>query len=163
MTVTDELLINAEHYAASFDKGDLPLPPARQIAIVACMDARLNVYGLLGLSEGDAHVIRNAGGVVTQDELRSLAISQRLLGTKEIVLIHHTDCGMLTFEDDNFRQAIEAETGVKPTWAAEAFTDLDADVRQNIARIHAETSIPIKDSVRGFVYDVVTGALREVH
>ena len=157
MTVTDELLTNAETYAAGFDKGDLPLPPAKHIAIVACMDARLNVYGLLGLSEGDAHVIRNAGGIVTQDELRSLAISQRLLGTTEIVLIHHTDCGMLTFTDDAFRSSIEAETGVKPTWAAEAFTDLDADVRQNIARIKAETSIPVKDSVRGFVYDVTDG------
>ena len=120
------------------------------------------MYGLLGLSEGDAHLIRNAGGIVTQDELRSLAISQRLLGTTEIILIHHTDCGMLTFTDDEFRPSIEAETGIKPTWAAEAFTDLDVDVRQNIARIHAETAIPIKDSVRGFVYDVATGALREV-
>jgi carbonic anhydrase len=162
MTVTDELLINAQHYAAAFDKGDLPLPPAKRIAVLACMDARLNVYGLLGLSEGDAHVIRNAGGIVTQDELRSLAISQRLLGTTEIVLIHHTDCGMLTFTDDGFRQSIEAETGVKPTWAAEAFTDLDADVRQNIARIRAEGAIPVKDSIRGFVYDVATGSLREV-
>jgi carbonic anhydrase len=162
VSVTDELLRNAENYAATFDKGDLPLPPARHIAIVACMDARLNVYGLLGLSEGDAHVIRNAGGIVTQDELRSLAISQRLLGTTEIVLIHHTDCGMLTFTDDVFRRSIEAETGVKPTWAAEAFADLDADVRQNIARIHAETSIPHKESVRGFVYDVVKGSLSEV-
>jgi len=162
VTTTDQLLLNAEHYADSFDKGGLPLPPAKNIAILACMDARLNVYGLLGLSEGDAHVIRNAGGVVTQDELRSLAISQRLLGTTEIILIHHTDCGMLTFTDDGFRQSIEAETGIKPTWAAEAFTDLDDDVRQNIARIHAEPAIPIKDSVRGFVYDVTTGALREV-
>jgi len=162
MTVTDELVRNAEQYADTFDKGDLPLPPAKHVAVVACMDARLNVYGLLGLSEGDAHVIRNAGGIVTQDELRSLAISQRLLGTAEIILIHHTDCGMLTFKDDEFRQSIEAETGVKPTWAAEAFTDLDADVRQNIARIHAESAIPIKDSVRGFVYDVTAGTLREV-
>ncbi len=162
MSVTDELLRSAAQYAATFDKGDLPLPPARHVAVLACMDARLNVYGLLGLSEGDAHVIRNAGGIVTQDELRSLAISQRLLGTTEIVLIHHTDCGMLTFTDDAFRQAIADETGVKPTWAAEAFTDLDADVRQNIARIRAETSIPHKDSVRGFVYDVTTGVLREV-
>ena len=135
MTVTDELVANAERYAATFDKGSLPLPPARQIAIVACMDARLNPYGLLGLSEGDAHVIRNAGGVVTADELRSLAISQRLLGTKEIVLIHHTDCGMLTFTDDSFRAQVLAETGVKPAWAAEAFDDLDTDVRQSIARI----------------------------
>ena len=162
MTITDELLRNSQRYAETFDKGELPLPPAKHIAIVACMDARLNVYGLLGLSEGDAHVIRNAGGIVTQDELRSLAISQRLLGTTEIILIHHTDCGMLTFKDDEFRQSIEAETGVKPTWAAEAFTDLDADVRQNIARIHAEPAIPLKDSVRGFVYDVTTGVLREV-
>ena len=162
MSVTDELLSNAAQYAAGFDKGHLPLPPARHVAVVACMDARLNVFGLLGLAEGDAHVIRNAGGIVTQDELRSLAISQRLLGTTEIILIHHTDCGMLTFTDDAFRQSIADETGVKPTWAAEAFTDLDADVRQNIARIHAETAIPVKDSVRGFVYDVATGALREV-
>ena len=162
MTVTDELLANAERYAATFDKGDLPMPPARQIAVVACMDARLNPYGLLGLSEGDAHVIRNAGGVITQDELRSLAISQRLLGTREIVLIHHTDCGMLTFTDQGFRDDIVAETGIRPSWASEAFTDLDADVRQSMARIHAETSIPVKDSVRGFVYDVTTGALREV-
>ena len=162
MSVTDELLLNAEHYAAAFDKGDLPLPPAKHVAVVACMDARLNVYGVLGLHEGDAHVIRNAGGIVTQDELRSLAISQRLLGTTEIILIHHTDCGMLTFTDDAFRQSIETETGVKPTWAAEAFTDLDADVRQNIARIRAETAIPHKESVRGFVYDVAKGSLREV-
>jgi carbonic anhydrase len=160
--VTDELLRNAEAYAASFDKGDLPLPPAKHVAVVACMDARLNVYGLLGLAEGDAHVIRNAGGVITQDELRSLAISQRLLATTEIVLVHHTDCGMLTFTDDEFRASIAADTGVKPTWAAEAFSDLDADVRQSIARIAAEPSIPHKDSVRGFVYDVSDGTLREV-
>ena len=162
MSVTDELLANAQAYAASFDKGKLPLPPAKHVAVVACMDARLNIYGLLGLSEGDAHVIRNAGGVVTQDELRSLAISQRLLGTTEIILVHHTDCGMLTFTDDDFRATIERETGVKPTWAAEAFSDLDADVRQNIARIRAEPAIPHRDSVRGFVYDVTTGGLREV-
>ena len=158
MSVTDELLANAEKYAATFDKGDLPLPPARHVAIVACMDARLNPYGLLGLSEGDAHVIRNAGGVITADELRSLAISQRLLGTKEIILIHHTDCGMLTFTDDEFRAQILAETGVKPAWAPEAFNDLDTDVRQSIARIKAEPAIPLKDAVRGFVYDVATGA-----
>ena len=162
MSITDDLLTNAEQYAATFDKGGLPLPPAKQIAIVACMDARLNPYGLLGLSEGDAHVIRNAGGVITQDELRSLAISQRLLGTTEIMLIHHTDCGMLTFSDDEFRTTIQNETGVKPAWAAEAFSDIDADVRQSIARIHAEPAIPFKESVRGFVYDVSTGALREV-
>ncbi|MGB7449867.1 MAG: carbonic anhydrase [Ornithinimicrobium sp.] len=162
MSVTDELLSNARSYADSFHRGDLPLPPARGVAVVACMDARLNVYGLLGLNEGDGHVIRNAGGVVTADALRSLAISQRLLGTTEIVLIHHTDCGMLTFTDDQFRSSIEADTGVKPAWSAETFTDLDADVRQSIARIGADTSIPTKDSVRGFVYDVSTGDLREV-
>ncbi len=162
MSVTDELLANNEAYAARFDKGDLPLPPARKVAIVACMDARLNLYGILGLSEGDAHIIRNAGGVVTDDEIRSLAISQRLLGTEEIILIHHTDCGMLTFTDDEFRRQIEDDTGIKPEWAAEAFTDLDEDVRQSIARIKASPFIPNKDSVRGFVYEVETGRLREV-
>ena len=162
MTTTDDLMVNAERYAASFDKGSLPLPPARGVAVVACMDARLNVYGLLGLSEGDAHVIRNAGGVVTADELRSLAISQRLLGTTEIVLIHHTDCGMLTFTDDAFKASILADTGIKPSWSAEAFTDLDEDVRQSARRILADPFIPHKDSVRGFVYEVETGRLREV-
>jgi carbonic anhydrase len=162
MSVTDDLLANAERYAATFDKGDLPLPPARHIAVLACMDARLNPYGLLGLREGDAHVIRNAGGVVTAGELRSLAISQRLLGTTEIILIHHTDCGMLTFTDDEFKGAIEREVGVKPPWSAEAFTDLDADVRQSVRRILDDPFIPVKDSVRGFVYDVATGKLREV-
>jgi carbonic anhydrase len=162
MSSTDELLANNERYAASFDKGDLPLPPARKTAVVACMDARLNVHGLLGLSEGDAHVIRNAGGVVTDDAIRSLAISQRLLGTEEIILIHHTDCGMLTFTDDDFKAAVEKDTGIRPAWAAEAFSDLDADVRQSIARIKASPFIPNKDSVRGFVYEVETGRLREV-
>jgi carbonic anhydrase len=162
MSVTDELLQNAESYAASFDKGELPLPPAKKIAVLACMDARLNPYGLLGLNEGDAHVIRNAGGVVTDDEIRSLAISQRLLGTEEIVLIHHTDCGMLTFTDDDFKKSVQDETGIKPEWAAEAFDDLDTDVRQSIARIKASPFIPKKDSVRGFVYEVETGKLREV-
>ena len=162
MSTTDELLESAEAYAASFTKGDLPLPPGRKIAIVACMDARLNPYGLLGLSEGDAHVIRNAGGVITADEIRSLSISQRLLGTEEIVLIHHTDCGMLTFTDDEFKQSIQEETGIKPEWAAEAFSDLDADVRQSLARVKASPFIPKKHSVRGFIYDVTDGRLREV-
>jgi carbonic anhydrase len=162
MTVTDQLLANAARYAESFQAGDLPLPPALGVAVVACMDARLNPYGLLGLREGDAHVIRNAGGAVTADTLRSLAISQRLLGTTEIVLIHHTDCGMLTFTDDGFKATIEAEVGVRPAWAAETFTDLDADVRQSAARIAADPFIPRKESVRGFVYDVHTGTLREV-
>ena len=162
MSVTDELLENAKGYAEGFDKSDLPMPPGRKIAIVACMDARLNPYGLLGLQEGDAHVIRNAGGVITDDEIRSLAISQRLLGTEEIVLIHHTDCGMLTFTDDEFKRSIQDETGIKPEWAAEAFPDVDEDVRQSLARVNASPFIPNKDSVRGFVYEVETGNLREV-
>jgi carbonic anhydrase len=162
MSSTDEVLANNEGYAASFDKADLPLPPGRKMAVVACMDARLNVYGALGLEEGEAHVIRNAGGVVSDDVIRSLAISQRLLGTEEIVLIHHTDCGMLTFTDDEFKAAIEKDTGIRPGWAAEAFPDLDGDVRQSIARIKASPFIPNKESVRGFVYDVKTGRLDEV-
>jgi carbonic anhydrase len=162
MSTTDELLRNAEAYAASFDKGDLPLPPARKIAVLACMDARLNPYGLLGLQEGDAHIIRNAGGVVTDDGIRSLSISQRLLGTEEIILIHHTDCGMLTFTDDAFKRAVQDEVGIKPEWAAEAFDDLDEDVRQSLARIKASPFIPRKESVRGFVYEVESGRLREV-
>src|SRR6476646_917755 len=162
MAVTDDLLSNATNYAKAFDRGDLPLPPAKHAAVVACMDARLNVYGLLGLEEGDAHVIRNAGGVVTDDEIRSLAISQRLLATTEIILIHHTDCGMLTFTDDDFRRQVQRDTGIKPEWAVEAFDDLEEDVRQSIARIKASPFIPHKESVRGFVYDVKTGELGEV-
>src|ERR1700761_1327025 len=163
MSNTDDLLANNESYVAEFGaKADLPLPPAVKTAVVACMDARLHVYGALGLKEGDAHVIRNAGGVVTDDAIRSLAISQRLLGTEEIMLIHHTDCGMLTFHDDDFKDAIEQDTGIRPPWAAEAFLDLDGDVRQSIARIKASPFIPNKDSVRGFVYEVETGKLREV-
>ena len=161
MSVTDELLANNQRYADGFT-GPLPMPPAKGVAVVACMDARLNTYALLGLEEGQAHVIRNAGGVITDDEIRSLAISQRLLGTREIILIHHTDCGMLTFTDDDFKAAIQAETGIKPAWSAEAFDDLDADVRQSIARIKASPFVPHKDSVRGFVFDVATGKLSEV-
>jgi carbonic anhydrase len=162
MSVTDELLRNAEQYAESFEKGDLPLPPAKKIAVLACMDARLIPSRILGLEEGDAHIIRNAGGVVTDDEIRSLAISQRLLGTEEIVLIHHTDCGMLTFTDDEFKRSVQEDTGIKPEWAAEAFSDLDEDVRQSIARIRSSPFIPRTDAVRGFVYEVETGRLREV-
>jgi carbonic anhydrase len=162
MSNTDELLKNNESYAEGFDKADLPLPPAKKAAVVACMDARLDVHHILGIEEGDAHVIRNAGGVVTDDAIRSLAISQRLLGTEEIILIHHTDCGMLTFTDDEFRSQIEQDTGVRPTWAAEAFPDLDGDVKQSIARIKASPFVPNKDSVRGFVYEVESGKLREV-
>ena len=161
MSATDEYLKNNEAYAATF-QGPLPLPPSKHVAVVACMDARLNVYGILGLNEGEAHVIRNAGGVVTDDEIRSLAISQRLLGTREIILIHHTDCGMLTFTDDDFKAAIQADTGIKPPWAAEAFGDLEDDVRQSIARIKASPFIPHTDAVRGFVFDVATGKLNEV-
>jgi carbonic anhydrase len=161
MSVTDELLENNARYAESFT-GPLPLPPARQLAVLACMDARLDVYRILGLQAGESHVIRNAGGVVTDDEIRSLAISQRLLGTEEIILIHHTDCGMLTFTDDGFKRSIQDETGIKPEWAAEAFSDLDEDVRQSVARIKASPFVPHKDSIRGFVFDVATGQLNEV-
>jgi carbonic anhydrase len=162
MSVTDELVRNNESYAGSFKKGDLPLPPARHVAVVACMDARLDVHKILGLQEGDAHVIRNAGGAVTDDAIRSLAISQRLLGTTEIVLIHHTDCGMLTFTDDDVKKKIESEVGIRPAFALEAFSDLDDDVRQSIARIKASPFVPHKSNVRGFVYDVRTGKLNEV-
>ena len=162
MTITDELLRNNESYAAGFDKGDLPMPPGKQVAVVACMDARLNVYGALGLEEGDAHVIRNAGGVVTDDVIRSLLISQRLLGTEEIVLIHHTDCGMLTFSDDAVKAQVSDEVGIRPPFALEAFAEPEQDVRQSIARIEASPFVPKKGAVRGFVFDVETGRLREV-
>jgi len=162
MSVTNDLVRNNESYARSFKKGDLPLPPAKHVAVLACMDARLDVHKILGLQEGDAHVIRNAGGAATDDAIRSLAISQRLLGTKEIVLIHHTDCGMLTFKDDDVKSQIESETGIRPAFAFEAFSDLDDDVKQSIARIKSSPFIPHKSSVRGFVYDVRTGLLNEV-
>ena len=162
MSVTDDLLRNNDEFASSFSKGDLPMPPGKALAVVACMDARLNVYALLGLEEGEAHVIRNAGGVVSDDVLRSLVISQRLLGTREVILIHHTDCGMLTFTDDQVKADIEADTGLRPHFALEAFPDLERDIRQSIARITASPFVPNKDSVRGFIYDVKTGALQEV-
>ncbi len=162
MSTTAELLRANEAYADTFDKGDLPIAPARKVAIVTCMDARLDPARMLGLEEGDAHVIRNAGGVVSDDALRSLAISQRLLGTEEIVLIHHTNCGMLTFTDDEFRNQLQAETGLKPEWAVESFTDLDEDVRQSIRRIEHSPFIPRKTAVHGFVYEVESGRLREV-
>ena len=162
MTVTDELLKNNAEFARNFSKGDLPMPPGKGLAVVACMDARLNVYALLGLEEGQAHVIRNAGGVVSDDALRSLVISQRLLGTREVILIHHTDCGMLTFTDDQVKADIEADVGLRPHFALEAFPDLERDIRQSIARIKHSPFIPYKDSVRGFIYDVRSGALQEV-
>lgn len=162
MSATDSLLKNNEGYAANFSKGDLPMPPGKKVAVLACMDARLDVAKVLGLEEGDAHVIRNAGGVATDDAIRSLVISQRLLGTEEIILIHHTDCGMLTFKDDEVKQQIERETGIRPAFALEAFSDLDKDVRQSVARIETSPFIPRKSSVRGFVYDVASGLLAEV-
>jgi carbonic anhydrase len=162
MSVTDELVRNNQTYAGSFKKGDLPLPPAKHVAVLACMDARLDVHKILGVQEGDAHIIRNAGGAATDDAIRSLAISQRLLGTKEIILIHHTDCGMLTFDDDDLKRKIEEETGIRPAFALEAFANLEDDVKQSIARIKASPFIPNKSSVRGFVYDVRSGKLNEV-
>ncbi len=162
MSVTDELLENAKGYAAGFDKGDLPLPPGKKVAVLACMDARLNPYGVLGLSEGEAHVIRNAGGVVSDDAIRSLAISQNLLGTEEIILIHHTDCGMLTFTDEELAQKLDEETGERPDWRAHSFSDVEEDVREGVERIKSSPFIPREESVRGFVYDVKTGELREV-
>lgn len=162
MSATDEALRENEAYSKAFDKGELPLPPAKKLAVVACMDARLHVSKILGLEEGDAHVIRNAGGAVTDDAIRSLAISQRLLGTEEVILIHHTDCGMLTFTDDAVKAQIQKETGIRPQFALEAFPNLEDDVRQSIARIKASPFVPKKDQVRGFVYDVKTGKLNEV-
>jgi carbonic anhydrase len=162
VSITDELLRNNGTYAANFDKGDLPMPPGAKLAVVACMDARLNVYGLLGLEEGQAHVIRNAGGVVTDDVIRSLVISQRLLGTENIILVHHSDCGMLTFTDDGVKRQIQEDIGIKPNFSLEAFPNLDEDVRQSIARIEASPFIPHKSNIRGFVYEVETGNLREV-
>ena len=162
MSATEEALKNNGAYGAAFDKGDLPMPPAKHLAVLACMDARLHVSKILGLEIGDAHIIRNAGGVATDDAIRSLVISQRLLGTREIVLIHHTDCGMLTFSDDAVKKQIQDDVGIKPEFAMEAFPDLDEDVRQSINRIKASPFIPHKDDIRGFVYSVETGKLREV-
>ncbi len=162
MSVINELLENNARYASNFAKGNLPSPPKLHLAVVACMDARINTHRLLGIAEGDAHVIRNAGGVITDDAIRSLTISQRLLGTTSIMLIHHTDCGMLTFRDDDVKDAITADTGIRPPFALEAFGDLEEDVRQSIARIQASPFIPNKDDVRGFVYDCATGKLNEV-
>lgn len=163
MGATEELVRNNEGYTREFDKGDLPLPPAKKVAVIACMDARLDVHKILGLREGDAHVIRNAGGVVTDDAIRSLTISQRLLGTEEVILIHHTDCGMLTFKDDDVKEQVQREVGIRPHFSLEAFSDLDEDVRQSIRRIQASPFVPYRENVRGFVYDVQTGRLREVH
>lgn len=162
MSTTDELLKANEAYAGQFDKGDLPMPPGREVAVVACMDARLDVYRMLGLTEGEAHVIRNAGGVVSDDVIRSLAISQRLLGTWEVVLIHHTDCGMLTFRDDELKAQIEQDTGIRPPFALEAFPEPADDVRQSMRRLRASPFLPNREAVRGFVFDVGSGRLEEV-
>ncbi|MDX1403582.1 MAG: carbonic anhydrase [Woeseiaceae bacterium] len=162
MSAIDDFLTHNESYVRGFAKGDKPLPPAKSTAVVACMDARIETGRLLGIEEGDAHVIRNAGGVVTDDVIRSLAISQRLLGTREIMLIHHTDCGMVTFRDDEVKAEIQAETGLRPSFALEAFPDAEDDVRQSIARIKASPFVPNKDNIRGFVYDVESGRLNEV-
>jgi carbonic anhydrase len=163
MSTTDELLSNAQSYAANFDKGDLPLPPGKKVAVLACMDARLIPTRVLGLNEGDAHVIRNAGGVASDDAIRSLAISQHLLGTAGVIVIHHTDCGMLTFTDEEFADRLEQTAGERPEWTAHAFSDLEQDVRDSIAKIEESPFVPEIDSVRGFIYDVKTGELREVN
>ncbi len=162
MSAIDTYLENNAKYAEGFSKGDLPIPPAKEIAVLACMDARLETGALLGLEEGEAHVIRNAGGVATEDVIRSLTISQRLLGTREIMLIHHTGCGMLTFTDAELKETIQKETGIRPAFAMDAFSDLEDDVLQSIARIKASPFIVHKDEIRGFVYEVETGRLREV-
>jgi len=161
-TLTDTLLDNNAAYVSTFDKANLPLPPARKLAVLACMDARLDPAKLLGLQEGDAHVIRNAGGVVTDDALRSLAISQNLLGTEEIILIHHTGCGMLTFTDDEFAQKLEDETGERPDWRAHAFDDLEQNVKNSIDKIKTSPFVPHTDKITGYVYEIETGRLREV-
>jgi carbonic anhydrase len=161
-TPTDNLLDNNAANVSGFDKQDLPRLPARKLAVLACMDARLDPAKVLGLQEGDAHVIRNAGGVVSDDALRSLAISQNLLGTEEIILIHHTDCGMLTFTDDEFAAKLEDETGHRPEWRAHAFDDLEQNVRDSIDKIRNSPFVPRTDSVKGYVYEVETGRLREV-
>jgi carbonic anhydrase len=162
MSATDDALQNNEQYAASFDRGDLPAPPAKKLVVVTCMDARIDVHAVLGLDDGDAHVLRNAGGVVTDDTIRSLAISQRMLGTEEVMLVHHTRCGLMSFTDEEFARELERETGVAPGWAPGAFTDLEGDVRESIARVKASPFVPNTGSVRGFVYDVETGRLAEV-
>ncbi|TMD20783.1 MAG: carbonic anhydrase [Chloroflexi bacterium] len=162
MSATDEVLKNNEAYARQFNAGSLPMPPAKKLFVLACMDARLQVSKILGLKEGDAHVFRNAGGVATMDAIRSLTISQRLLGTEEVILIHHTDCGMLTFKDDDLRAKIEDETGIRPVFAFDAFNNLEKDLRSSVGRIKSSPSVPRKDKIRGFIYDVKSGRLNEV-
>lgn len=162
MSATDQLVANADRHAASFRSGDLARRPSLPVAIVACLDARMNLYAILGLAEGQANIIRNAGGIVTDDTIRSLAISQRLLGTREVMLLHHTDCGMTSITDDEFAAGLEADTGVRPSWSAGGFTDVQDSVKLSIERIKASPFVPEKGSVRGFVYDVATGKVTEV-
>lgn len=161
MTATEDLVENSRQYAKGFDKPDLDGSPAKKVAVLACMDARLIPTRVLGLEEGDAHVIRNAGGVVSDDAIRSLSLSQHLLGTEEIILLHHTDCGMLKVTDEEFKSKLKEETGEEPDWPIHAFGDLDENVRRSIERIEDSPFIPQKN-VRGFVYDVTNGSLREV-
>jgi len=162
MDLIDRLVGNADEWAKNFNAGELAVQPKLHLAVVACQDSRLDPQSLLGLGPGEAHYMRNAGGVVTDDMLRSLVISQRFLGTREIILIHHTDCGMLKFKDDDLLDDLQAETGMRPTWAVETFDDLDDDLRQSMRRIQTSPFIPYKEHVRGFVYEVETGRLREV-
>ncbi len=162
MGAIDDLLQNNAAFTARYDRGHLDVRPSLQLAIVACMDSRLDVFAALGLQDGQAHILRNAGGVITDDVIRSLAISQRRLGTEEIALIHHTDCGLELITDDGFRAELQEATGMAPSFAIESFTDVDADVRQSIARVKHSPFLLHRDRVRGFVYDVDSGALREV-
>ncbi len=162
MSVTERLLANADSYAGAFVQGDLPEPPSTHVAIVTCMDARLDLYGIFGLREGEAHMIRNAGGIITDDTIRSLSISQRNLGTREVILVHHTDCRMMTFTDESFAEQVEKDTGVRPPWDAGTFTDLDEDVRKSMARVRESPFVPVTDALRAFIYDVHTGKLTEV-
>ncbi|HWB22061.1 MAG TPA: carbonic anhydrase [Gaiellaceae bacterium] len=162
MDVIDELLAKNRDYVARTNHEHLDVRPSLQLAIVTCMDSRLDVFSALGLEDGQAHILRNAGGVITDDVIRSLAISQRRLGTQEIALIHHTDCGLELITDDGFRAELQEATGMSPSFAIESFTDVDEDVRQSIARVRHSPFLLHRDRVRGFVYDVDTGALREV-
>lgn len=158
----DELLQNNARYVESFADGDLALRPRRKLAIVACMDSRMDIFEMLGLAHGDAHVIRNAGGVVTDDVIRSLVLSQRLLGTEEIILIHHTNCGLQTTTEDELKAAVEADTGIRPAWSVESFTDPYQNVRQSMSRLHRSPFVKTKTFIRGFVYQVDSGRLVEV-
>jgi carbonic anhydrase len=162
MSVIDELVANNRAFAADIEVRHLAVEPSRRLAIVTCMDSRLDVFAALGLGDGEAHVLRNAGGVITDDVIRSLALSQRKLGTREVMLIHHDDCGLQTVSDDGFRNELREATGVAPAFAIESFTDVEADVRQSILRVRRSDFLPHRDSVRGFVYDVDTHALREI-